>query len=293
MCFTFGFYAGSARSGTSTEEDGMDTFRVADAIYRDAVSESTRSFDENGRVRDGRQISAGHGHKIRIWDYFGPAYNCPSRERVGKVGDGGKWLCGVRTWLRGKPDCVVYSFGSKGEVSFELGVTFKLPNCEIHIFDPTLTPEQKDVVDTVPRAVFHDFGIGTKNGDISITRHLSWIQKTKNSYPVKTLSTIMNELGHKWIDVLKVDIEGGEWEVFDALFSSFSTVPVGQMQIELHFLGDIQPVLDFFTSTQLRKFRPFSVEPNYYGRTAENARNMVEYSFIQVNDVGRPVSGAW
>ena len=31
-------------------------------------------------------------------------------------------------------------------------------------------------------------------------------------------------------------------------------------------------------------FRVFNVEPNYYGRTAENARRMVEYSFVQVDD---------
>ena len=34
------------------------------------------------------------------------------------IGDNGKWLCGVRTLLKRSP-CVVYSFGSNGETSFE------------------------------------------------------------------------------------------------------------------------------------------------------------------------------
>eukprot|EP00740_Mantoniella_antarctica_P025345 CAMPEP_0198703288 /NCGR_PEP_ID=MMETSP1468-20131203/389259_1 /TAXON_ID=1461545 /ORGANISM="Mantoniella sp, Strain CCMP1436" /LENGTH=291 /DNA_ID=CAMNT_0044461963 /DNA_START=1160 /DNA_END=2035 /DNA_ORIENTATION=- len=264
---------------------------LSDQIYQDSVRESSQSFDKSGGVKDAHLISAGHGPKVRIWDYFGPAYNCASKERVGKLGDGGKWLCGVRTWLPKRSNCVVYSFGSKGEVSFELGVASKLPNCEIHIFDPTLTPEQKEMVKTIPGAVFHDFGVGTKDGNESIARRLTWIQKTKLVYPMKTLSTIMNILGHTWIDVLKMDIEGGEWKVFDNVFSSFSVVPVGQIQIELHFLGDVRPVLTFFRGMQFKKFRPFSVEPNYYGRTAENARNMIEYSFVQVGNAGRLETG--
>ena len=294
LCLAFGYRAGSAAHGCkSTAVDQKSFFlETANEIFKDSVSESIRSFEANGQIKDAHQISVGHGPKIRIWDYFGPAYNCPSKERVGKIGDGGKWLCGVRTWLREKPNCVVYSFGSKGEVSFELGVASKLPNCEIHIFDPTLTHEQKSVVNSVPGAVFHDFGLGGENGVLSWGRHLSWIQKTKKVYPVKTLKTIMSELGHPWIDVLKVDIEGGEWKVFEDLLREFAFVPVGQIQIELHFLGEVQPVLDFFKNVMLKKFRPFSVEPNYYGRTAENARNMIEYSLIQVGDAGDVVLGA-
>ena len=37
------------------------------------------------------------------------------------LGDGGKWVCGVRTLLQQRP-CVVYSFGSNGEANFELSL---------------------------------------------------------------------------------------------------------------------------------------------------------------------------
>ena len=72
----------------------------------------------------------------RSWDYFMPVYNCPLKEKIGiapRLGDNGKWLCGVRTLLQ-KDNCVVYSFGSNGETSFEQDLLSKT-GCEIHIFD--------------------------------------------------------------------------------------------------------------------------------------------------------------
>ncbi|CAL6334294.1 unnamed protein product [Bathycoccus prasinos] len=130
----------------TTLDDMSSEFDMINQIYSDAVKRSQEAFKLNGGIKDGSMISLGHGPKIRLWDYFGPNFNCVSKERVGKIGDGGKWLCGVRTVLPQKNPCVVYSIGSKGEVSFEVGVQEKLPHCEIHIFDPTLTVGQKEVV---------------------------------------------------------------------------------------------------------------------------------------------------
>ena len=117
---------------------------LIDSIYKDAVVFSELAFIENGGLKDPGQISLGQGPKVRLWDYFGPNFNCISKERVGRIGDGGKWLCGVRTVLAHKSNCIVYSIGSKGEVSFEIGLMKKVPNCKIHIFDPTLTTKQID-----------------------------------------------------------------------------------------------------------------------------------------------------
>jgi len=264
---------------------------IINEIYYEAINKSAEAFRRNGGLIDASMVSLGHGSKIRLWDYFGPSYNCISRERVGKIGDGGKWLCGVRTVLSRKFPCVVYSIGSKGEISFEQGIQEKLPHCEIHIFDPTLTSEQKKIVkDSLPNIQFYDLGLGAVDGDFIIkNRKALWTQRTKNVYPVQTLGTIMANLRHSWIDVLKVDIEGGEWAIFEKLFEEAQIIPATQIQIELHFLGDAKVVLSFFKSMKDKGFRVFSVEPNYYGRTAENARLMVEYSFIQVNDEGQIV----
>jgi hypothetical protein len=59
---------------------------------------------------------------------------------------------------------------------------------------------------------------------------------------VKRLSTIQKELGHHWIDILKVNIDGMEWTVF---LKDIFEVPVfsfSQVLIELHHVN-----VDFYT----------------------------------------------
>ena len=263
-------------------------YDIINEIYTESVNRSKEAFARNGGLIDPGIISLGHGSKVRLWDYFGPNFNCITRERIGKIGDGGKWLCGVRTVLSQKSPCLVYSIGSKGEVSFEVGIQEKLPKCEIHIFDPTLTFEQRKNVDNLLHDIhFHDIGLGSENGELRIKNRKSlWTQKTKSIYKVQTLGSMMSNLGHTWIDVLKIDIEGGEWDIFKKLFESPQIIPATQIQIELHFLGDAKTVLNFFENMEKRRFRVFSVEPNYYGRSSDNAKLMIEYSFIQVGKYG-------
>jgi Methyltransferase domain len=44
-------------------------------------------------------------------DFFIPAFQCPHRvERIGTLGDGGKWVCGVDRIAK-QDKCVIYSFG--------------------------------------------------------------------------------------------------------------------------------------------------------------------------------------
>ena len=45
-------------------------------------------------------------------DFFLPSFKCPHRvERVGVMGDGGKWVCGLER-IAPKKECVMYSFGA-------------------------------------------------------------------------------------------------------------------------------------------------------------------------------------
>lgn len=48
-----------------------------------------------------------------LWDFFPAAFNCPHTvERIGNLGVGGKWVCGLDR-LVDKKDCIVYSFGGR------------------------------------------------------------------------------------------------------------------------------------------------------------------------------------
>jgi hypothetical protein len=47
-----------------------------------------------------------------VGDYFPAAFNCPHElERIGNLGDGGKWTCGLSR-IASKPNCIIYSFGA-------------------------------------------------------------------------------------------------------------------------------------------------------------------------------------
>lgn len=95
-------------------------------------------------------------HKLNYFpgDFFPPAFNCPhERERVGQLGDGGKWVCGLSR-VEDKPDCIVYSFGASppppnpltlarspffvginGESSFEAEILERTNHCQIWGYD--------------------------------------------------------------------------------------------------------------------------------------------------------------
>ena len=48
---------------------------------------------------------------------------------------------------------------------------------------------------------------------------------------MQPLSEIMATLGHKWIDVLKVDVEGLEWPIMDSWLAAWDVLPFTQLQV--------------------------------------------------------------
>ena len=54
------------------------------------------------------------GQFYTLWDFWLPAFTCPHKvERIGTLGDGGKYVCGLER-LETKKECVVYSVGKYG-----------------------------------------------------------------------------------------------------------------------------------------------------------------------------------
>jgi len=139
---------------------------------------------------------------------------------------------------------VVYSAGVGCDISFDLGMIERF-GMVVHAFDPT--PKSHDWVRSqhVPEQFrFHDVGIFSHDGVETVfppknTSHVSDSnerigpnQHEPVSLPVKRISTLMKELGHSTIDVLKMDIEGAEYPVLDDLFES--NIMPAQLLIEFH-----------------------------------------------------------
>ena len=48
---------------------------------------------------------------------------------------------------------------------------------------------------------------------------------------MQPLSGMMAALGHEWIDVLKVDVEGLEWPIMDSWLAAWDVLPFTQLQV--------------------------------------------------------------
>ncbi|KAF9214537.1 hypothetical protein CPC16_010694 [Podila verticillata] len=157
------------------------------------------------------------------WWYFPPSFVCPHDiQRVGPLSDGGKWICGMSLYEeKPRSKCVLYSFGVNHETRFE-GEMLDRTDCEIWAYDASVS-EMGPETQGRPHVTFKPYFIGRE--DKVAADGKIW----------KTLRTLMKENGHDWIDILKVDIEGSEYDTFAAIMDDFPDVlPFSQLQLELH-----------------------------------------------------------
>ena len=122
---------------------------------------------------------------------------------------------------------VVYSFGVGEDASFDLELINRYGLC-IQAFDPT--PKSIKWVRAQcfgERFVLHEYGLAAVDGEVMFNppenpEHVSYTMLDRPStcdqaihVPVKRLKSIMKILGHTHIDILKIDIEGAEYDVID------------------------------------------------------------------------------
>jgi hypothetical protein len=150
----------------------------------------------------------------------------PPRPEVVPMGSGA--LGAEGTWpvvpgALGTP-CTVLSVGIKDDYSFDLAVS-ETYGCEVHAFDPTVAYPK--TLDAAGRVHFDRVGLaGRPRGDNLVD-----------------LPTAMRRANVTYVDVLKVDCEGCEYDVFRHLAATLPTFfadHVGQFLFELH-LGDRFP----------------------------------------------------
>jgi len=124
---------------------------------------------------------------------------------------------------------LVYSAGIGEDISFDLALIERF-GCVVHGFDPTPRSLAWLKTQNLPAAYsVHSYGLASFDGKASFAppknpAHVSHSIVSDGpgervEFPVKRLATVLRELGHQRIDVLKLDIEGSEYEVLDDLLT--------------------------------------------------------------------------
>jgi FkbM family methyltransferase len=130
------------------------------------------------------------------------------------------------------PGAVCYCVGAGEDISFDLALAGEL-GCDVHTFDPT--PRAIRYVNSLqpdlPKELtFHPWGVWARDEQMRFyapkdPRHVSHslvnLQKTAEYFDAecKRLRTILNELGHPALRLLKLDIEGAEYQVIESMIA--------------------------------------------------------------------------
>jgi FkbM family methyltransferase len=136
----------------------------------------------------------------------------------------------------------VYSGGIGSDISFEHELVKKF-GCEVVLCDPSPTGKKTMSLPENQLPQFHYFqlGLAGRRGKLKLSppddpQGDSWFASTGSSAQLEVectdLSSLMKQGGHEHIDLLKLDIEGCEYEVIDQILES--RLPVKQICVEYH-----------------------------------------------------------
>lgn len=141
-------------------------------------------------------------------------------------------------------DSIFYSFGVGQEISFDLEMIRRF-GVNVYAFDPSPGAINWIAKQQLPEKFkFFPFGLGSENGKVefgftgtsshSSATILNNVSDVKDSFTaeLKTLKSIMLELGHDHVDILKMDIEGAEYKAIENILDE--NLKIGQLLVEFH-----------------------------------------------------------
>ncbi len=179
---------------------------------------------------------------------------------------------------------IIYSFGVGKDISFDLSI-IKRFGSKVFAFDPTPgSVSWVEAQDLPENFSLVKYGLSDYDGQETFympvnPNHISHsVLKTSNvasekiSMDVRKLETLAGMLGHDKIDILKMDIEGSEYDAIPNILST--NIMIKQILVEFHhrFKKDnCSKTHDAIKILNKNGFKIFSISP-----TGE------EYSFINI-----------
>lgn len=154
----------------------------------------------------------------------------PDKETIGALS---QWTI-VTRGLRS--DAVIYSGGVGEDITFEQELIRRF-GVRIHIFDPAPVAERTISLAHSDGLLFKPIGLAASSAaKFSIgggTASSTWLKAGgSETLPCTSLAEEMKSNGHDSIDLLKIDIEGFEYEVLESCFEEH--IPIKQLCVEFH-----------------------------------------------------------
>ncbi|KAF2964195.1 hypothetical protein GQX73_g9373 [Xylaria multiplex] len=221
-----------------------EAWRVSTRLRQEWLDKSAKTV---GALFPTRKENAGEAYVV--WDFFPPTYSCPwDVRRLGNLGDGGKWICGMSKYesVLSRP-IVVYSFGIGDDSSFEADL-LAMTSAQVFAFDYTTDGFGPEISTNDSGTSFEKLALGGEDGH-------------RNDVEYQTLTSIMQRLGHDYVDIIKMDIEGDEFPALTKLMdeNAGKELPIGQLLVEFHHWGENQTVQEF--AQWWDRFEGFGMRP--------------------------------
>jgi FkbM family methyltransferase len=147
---------------------------------------------------------------------------------------------------------VCYLAGLGEDASFDLGLIERF-GCTVHAFDPV--PEAARYAEQVsarePRFHFRPFGLWSADGTLRfyenaqpgfVSRSATNMHGTGayDEAPARAVDSLMTELGHERIDLLKLSVEGSEYEILGDVLAK--RLPIGVLCVEFAQPAPLAPI---------------------------------------------------
>ncbi len=142
---------------------------------------------------------------------------------------------------------VIYSLGVGDSIEFDVGI-IKHHGCKVHAFDPTPYAVEWIASQNIPSELqFHPWAVSGKDGNLRMIQRTNkrgqksevmWTEAPSGSeadvieVPVYSIPSIMKRLSHSFISLMKIDVEGAEYEIIDSILNN-GVLPE-QILIEFH-----------------------------------------------------------
>jgi hypothetical protein len=169
---------------------------------------------------------------------------------------GGWWICWPKEFQPTKDNCKVLSWGIQNVYSFDKAMA--KVGCDVHGFDPSpLGLSIKESYDGMG-GNYHMYGLGALDdhtygpGEVPFRWPGMGYMKETNTYPwrLRNIPATMTDVigttgklpntGGKQLTVLKIDVEGTEWDIMHQLLD----VEWDLLMLELHWWPNVHHLLD-------------------------------------------------